>query len=220
MRRLDAMFLAVAGACLLVACGDDDGADSSNNGDGSNDEAAGGSGNGSSGNDSTNYTAQELAAGACEQGESDPDCDIQPYVDCMLDACSTQYETCLGANYMAGDFSGGACEGFMECVNDAPNQCDHDCTQDQACESCFSTLGSCALSNCASELSACTGGVDLGGDVGAIGGATCADLEACCASMSGEDAANCESGLEMVRPAGDIGCGVFYATYQLSGLCP
>jgi hypothetical protein len=216
MKFLKGVGVVFVGAAVMGCGGDGDGG---GNDESSSSSSSNGGSESSGGGGSTNYTAQELAAGACEQEDQSADCDIQPYIQCALDECGSEYQTCLGDDFMSGNFSGGACESYMECVTDAPDQCDHDCMLDGDCEDCFlNTLVPCIQSNCSSELSDCTGGqtVDLEG-VGT--GGTCEDLEACCASLSGDAQAECEMSLDQVRAAGDLGCGSVYTFYQISGEC-
>lgn len=178
-------------------------------------------GGGNSGSGSTNYTAEELASGACEQqqGEESGDCDA--YVECAQEQCQSEYEMCLGSGYRSGNFSGAVCETFIECSISADDQCENDCPLDQACQNCFvSTLGSCVSSKCSAELSECSGGANTNVDLDGVGTATCADLEACCGSMSGSDASTCQMQLDAVSAGGDLGCSTVYSVYQISGMCP
>jgi len=88
MNLLHGIGVVVLGS-LLIGCGGDD------DGDG------GGSG--------TNYTLEELAAGACDsQGEesSEQSSECDAYVECAQQQCVPEYEMCLGANYRSGDVSG------------------------------------------------------------------------------------------------------------------
>src|SRR5690606_28104495 len=103
----------------------------------------------------------------------------------------------------------------------AKDQCDNDCSPDQACLNCLTTtIGGCVSSKCSAELSECSGGTPADIDIEALGSATCADLEACCNSLSDDQQASCTMQLESVRAGGDLGCSVGYATYKASGLCP
>lgn len=89
--------------------------------------------------------------------------DCQDYVDCAQANCGPAYEECLGPAFESGDFSGGACETYMECV--VACDCDDDdcrmgCYNDHFMGECMSCLtndvGLCVATNCTTELAACS----------------------------------------------------------------
>lgn len=125
-------------------------------------------------------------------------------------SCGTPYQTCFGANYAKGDFSGGVCADFMACQLKCPcgtaeaTTCESTCalqlmqtTAGQNCMTCLTALATCVqAAACAQPV--CTtpgGGVDAGGTTG--GG--CAAAKACCtklgAQLGTQVATACQSSL-------------------------
>jgi hypothetical protein len=157
---------------------------------------------------------------AMQMGGMDSNCEgVDEYVSCVQTACDAGYKTCLGANYKSGDFSGGMCESFGDCLASAT---DCSCTPDGTCMSCFvSNLVSCALS---CPLPMCTaGGAGTGmagggaGTGAATGGKTCDDLEACCNSLDEAIKMTCLMQLGVVKAAGDVACSAAYSAYASLG---
>lgn len=120
-----------------------------------------------------------------------------------------------------GNFAGGACEAFMTCTADAPDPCMNDCTPDATCTECMLTLGQCVAGACSAELQECAGGATPApsGSIG-LGSGTCEDLEACCASLSGDEQTSCTQQFDSLQAGGDLACSAGLSIYQASGLCP
>lgn len=151
-------------------------------------------------------TPMQVAAGACNMTAGDAGCTgLVEYQACVAMSCKATYETCLGKNYQSGDYSGSVCEAYARCNTEAADPCNADCTIDEACQTCFADFSNCAT-QCVSLLDC--GGLTTFPDAGDIGGGkTCADLDACCASLSGDTKASCEMYADQIRPSGDMFCG-------------
>jgi hypothetical protein len=127
---------------------------------------------------------------------------------------------------------------YMECAVGC--DCDTDCSTDcynnagSECNNCLlNTIGGCVISNCLGELQDCgnggggaggagnggAGGGANGGSAGAGGTATCADLLACCNSLSGDEATACLTNYNSFLAGGDALCGPIVQLYQLGGDC-
>jgi hypothetical protein len=195
----------------LGACGDDDGGGAE--GDGSS--GGGGSGSGSapragSGSSSTGNTADDIAMCMMMGTTGSPDCEgIDEYTTCVMEACEEEYETCLGPNYLQGDFSGGMCESLAECTETAADPCM--CDADSECVNCFvDNLVSCAMT---CPLPNCGGG---GGTAGSGGlpssDKTCDDFKDCCDSLDGQAMTSCLAQYDGIKAAGDAACGIAYST--------
>jgi hypothetical protein len=206
MWKYSALGLSMVSMCV-VGCGGDDSDDSS-----------------PQSSSSSSLSAAELAAGGCneEMGMQDSDCDA--YVECATNHCQAEYQQCLGEDYESGDFSSGTCESFISCSLDADDPCENSCSPDQACISCFITLGQCVSAACSAELQECGGGSasqtqPSGAGSVEFGDATCEDLKACCDSLSGTDQADCNQQYMALATAGDIGCAASLSIYQAAQLC-
>jgi hypothetical protein len=203
---------------------------SSNNG-GSNSNN-GGSNTGNNGGSTSNGGAANNGGSSTCDPAADPTGmgnDCGPYNECMQESCATEYEGCMGANYQDGDFSGGTCENYMNCVVDCDcdDACLEGCELDSACTNCFFAL---ALSSCGSacsdELNTCAGNQGTGGAGNGGGGAgntdpgtggtagvagldkTCADLEACCAGLDANTKPTCDA---VVMQGVDLLCGATFS---------
>ncbi len=216
-------------ALLAVACGSDGDSNSSNGSGGSTSAASGGSGGKASG--TSGGTASGGTSSSCDP-TADPTGSgmaCPAYVECAAAKCGTEYETCLGAGYATGDFSGASCETFMECTTGC--NCDSSCSQGcfdnagAACSDCLlNTIGNCVTTNCFSELLSCSGGgsggTGAGGTTGTTGTTkTCADLQTCCNGLMGDEQTQCTTLYDQVKAGGDLACGTTYQIYQLSGQC-
>jgi hypothetical protein len=209
--------------------GNNGGSNSGNGGSSSN----GGSNSSNGGNTSSNggSTTGNAMCDAALASLGGDGCNA--YNDCMAENCAAEYEGCMGANYQDGDFSGGACEGFLTCVVD-DCECDEACTQgcelDSGCQNCFVgwAFSSCSGQSCGDELSACAnsqgaggsngggGSSNSGGGSGGTGGipglsdATCADLTACCAGLGADLQATCDA---VVTAGNDLGCSAAFTGF-------
>ncbi len=206
MLRFRLLGLSLLSVCF-AACGDDSGGD------------------GGSSDKSSNLSAEELAAGGCNEDmgmDDSSECDA--YIECAADSCQAEYRECLGEDYESGDFSGGACEEFISCATEADDPCENSCTPDQECTNCFISLGQCVSMACAEELEECSGASSPSGSPSGeipaeFGDATCEDLEACCDSLSGTDQSDCNDQFMQVQAAGDLGCAAALSIYQAAQLC-
>lgn len=151
------------------------------------------------------------------------------YVACAENRCGPRLVECFGPSYASDDFTGGTCSDFASCSVGAADPCHANCTPSSACQTCVAGLVTC-LEGSSCSLPLCGGAPP--GDGGAVtppavpdGGTaisgTCADLAACCASMtdaSFKDA--CNQALSDARArAGDADCAVVYSTYRSAGAC-
>lgn len=229
---------------LLAGCGDDgDGGGSNsggggggggggdnggggNGGGGGGDNGGGGNGGGGNGGGGAGSGGMRDVTGQCQSEQDLGNCtqaELDAYSQCAITKCSADYERCMGPNYQKGEY-GGACKDYFECTTACDcddTACLQGCQQSSECQSCFLDLGQCVASNC--ELPACAGGSD-GVDVGDgvdLGSATCADLEACCASIAdANQKAQCEQTYNAVRAGGDLACSASYSVFEASGVCP
>jgi hypothetical protein len=222
-------FIAVTGvSALALACGgsDDDDGDGATSGGTS---GTGGRSSGSGGTSSTSGGTTSMGTGAsCGDPAAMGMDDCPAYVECATTQCATQYDECLGAGWEAGNFSGGKCETFMECAaacDCEDTSCGTECFNNAGadCTNCLtSTVGACVATHCLDEATSCgsggTGGTGSGGTA-SMSTKTCADLQACCNSLSGTDKTDCQTLYDQIQAAGDVACSSTYQIYQLNGLC-
>ncbi|HEX2678731.1 MAG TPA: hypothetical protein VHM19_18890, partial [Polyangiales bacterium] len=180
----------------------------------------------------TKFTPAEVAAGACNKqnqgsGTTTTCTGTEEYSSCLETKCQAQYEACLGKGYKSGDYTGGICETYLKCTSAAADTCNSGCMQDSNCTSCFSSMiGQCALS-AGCTLPMCTtstagtsgGGSGTGGGAGTggSGGKTCADLDACCATLDSTKKPQCEQAASSVKAGGDGPCGQVYTIFCGAG---
>ncbi len=200
----------------VVACG------------GSDDSGGGGTGGSGAGNPGGAGGSSQTPGGAA----LDPKCGgsgaggtAQDCVNCMTTKCDSAYQVCLGAGYKTGNFSGGACQTYMDCVTtcDCSDSACYDGCSDKLgsdmsdpCLSCLvNDLGSCEMSNCAAECGISSG---LGG-AGGGSGAGCAALSACCAALGADSPMkpSCDS---VLASNNDTACSSAYDTWKAGGICP
>jgi hypothetical protein len=108
---------------------------------------------------------------------------LDTYRACLGEQCAVAYQTCFGAHFTTGDFSGGVCADYAACLGQAPQICATSCSvPDADCQSCLSGLGNCVVAATCS-LPICeaagfdgglggAGGASDGGGVTGAGGAT------------------------------------------------
>ena len=224
--------LLCSASLLAVACGgDDDSDDGSGGSSGSTSSSGGASGKGGS---STSSGGKSTTGGSSSTG-CDPTADLTGsgddscpgYTECTEAQCDAESQRLPRRDYASGNFSGGACEDLMNCVKDC--DCDSSCTQgcfgqaSSECTQCFLDLTSCTNGNCgepqACEGSSGTNGMGSGGTTSAGTAKTCADLEACCVSASGEQQTQCQQTYDAVKDAGDAVCDATYRIFKASGIC-
>lgn len=150
---------------------------------------------------------------------------------CMKTQCSSQLTTCYGDEDAKGNRTGGLCQAYTSCVEacNCESACVRDCSaqETQDCRDCTSTILDCVQSSCVDEATACVGNV-LGGTAGApsvvrssgVAGSfsaagsaavekhTCADLQACCARLTGTAQTNCQTYYSTAASYGDSGCNL------------
>lgn len=152
-------------------------------------------------------------AAACIAEDEDNEC--PDLIACVVEECSDDFNECFE--------TGGACEDVLTCVEAADFSCDADCEASEACDECITdSVGACAFTSCGSELLACnTGSTDdptpdeeeeAGSD------SACAQLEACCDSLSGDEQATCNQAVDAATgPTAEIACGLALGLF--SSLC-
>jgi len=149
-------------------------------------------------------------------------CDlIDDYVACLQVACASELSACFGPGNASGDFTGGVCAAYATCATSATDPCHNDCSADAGCQACLSELVGCVQgSSC--QVPVCPdsdGGTPP--DAGMSISGTCADLQACCASLTDQTAKDsCNQTLAAARErAGDSDCAVVYSSYKSAGIC-
>jgi hypothetical protein len=191
------------------------GADASSDAGAGNDAAGGSSG---SGGRSPVFRICGLTSPA---GDTCPLMDA--YIDCLEAQCSNELSQCFGAENRRGNFAGGSCADFASCATTAGDPCQNDCAPDATCQTCLGGLVSC-IQNGECRAPLCPDEPDGGappGDGGTTIGGTCADLEACCATL-GEGAARdaCLQTLFAARArGGDADCAIVFSSYKSAGVC-
>jgi hypothetical protein len=155
------------------------------------------------------------------------------YTNCAESRCAQQETNCYGANRASGDYTGGACATYADCLgkcgcnNDA---CVQACGQpDTTCLACMTTLAGCGQQSCSAELQSCqggtggssgtggsggTGGTGTGGSGGTTGG-TCADLATCCTTLPAGQA-NCNN---VAQAGNESNCNTALQGMQAAGYC-
>jgi len=158
------------------------------------------------------------------------------YSDCIMSKCDSAFQTCYGAGYKSGNFSG-PCQSWIACYakcacNDMAcrNACGFPMGE---CLTCATMTGSCVSSSgCMAPVctGSGTGGSGGGGGASGTGGAggggggsgTCADLMKCCASMTNAQlkmACDAQYNALKSQAGGDSACGMLAAQYKAGGLC-
>jgi len=93
--------------------------------------------------------------GSSQSGDSSSDVKCtgeDEFVNCVLDSCDSNFADCLGDSYKDGDWTGGMCEKYMDCVDkctcDNNSACVGDCAtkymiQDTTCSDCLAKIADC-----------------------------------------------------------------------------
>jgi len=155
---------------------------------------------------------------------------------CTKNRCSSQLTTCYGNADANGRRAGGHCQAYTSCTEacNCESSCISGCAsqQDQTCRDCVTEILDCAQTSCSNEATACIDGI-LGGFGGspnaagtasaagsvAIAGAaagsrhTCADLQACCARLTGTAQTNCQTYYPTASSYGDTGCNLAWSSF-------
>jgi hypothetical protein len=168
----------------------------------------------------TGFSLMDVAAGTCAMsGET---CNgMDAYLECVMSACDAEYKECFGARYQTGDYSGSVCETFLSCSSDAPDPCNTDCKPDSECQACMNGFTACTQ-ECITTLD-CSN-IDGGGPIALPDAGvdlpdltkTCADLEACCATISGTQQEDCQMVVATYKSLGSVGdpaCSSVFSTY-------
>jgi hypothetical protein len=132
------------------------GGEGGTSGGGAGGGAEGGSaGTGAGGSGGTGEGCDPTSSGA---GIAIPE-DCEALNQCLQQACGASYTQCLGPNYSNGDYSGGACAGAFQCIQDCGCEpaCSEQCyANDNTCIGCLAGLFLCGY-ECEDELAACEG---------------------------------------------------------------
>jgi hypothetical protein len=191
---------------------------------------AAGCGGGSGSSNYTSPTGRSPAnGGQCPASSSGQTCTGEDaYYDCLIKACDAQSKACFGNSYLKGDFTGGVCADFMNCVLLCPcdatgDACVMNCTAtyvmsatSTACMTCALTLQTCTETAGCVEPVCTTTGIDAGTPT--TTGPNCAALQACCAVAPAAAAAQCQAAL--TAAAGDeTTCLGILTAFQAQGLC-
>lgn len=172
---------------------------------------AGCGGDDGDGGGSNRVTAEQAAAGACNDqgmmgGDTTTQCTgIDEYQACLETMCG--FDEC---------YEGPACASTLSCLRGSSDPCnaieDGTCSLSSECTNCFFSKATCAT-NCISHLDCTSGGAGASGTNGGGGGAGggssgggCAGLDACCASLSGDQKAQCEQQKGTGMLGGDVVC--------------
>jgi hypothetical protein len=165
------------------------GSPSHGDGDGDGDGPAGAGGTSGTGGGSSDLPPEAILAGACGMMDGSgadqlPECaDIDGYTSCV-GGCG--YQTCIN----------GACSDLLNCVENAPDQCNHGCEPSAECENCFATVDTDCAYACVMTHLLCS---DDGG--------ACDEAEACCSSLPADMQSTCMQTVAAGQmAAGDLGC--------------
>ena len=155
-------------ALSVAACGsdsDDDGGGSGGSSSGGTTSGKGGTTSGKGGSSSSSGGTSSSSggtSGSCNPGDPTGSMgDCPAYVECAQTACGAHYAACFGAGSESGNFSGGACETFMECSSEcdcSDSTCSQTCFDNagSACTTCLTNdIASCVVANCFDEAQAC-----------------------------------------------------------------
>jgi len=173
----------------------------------------------------TNANGRNAVSGQCTTSATQTCTGEDAYATCLESNCDSQLKAMLGSGYASGSFSG-ACAAFMNCELACP--CDATAA---TCESTCTTTNLLGDSNCAaaamavetcSTAAGCVQGVCTAttptstGPGTTTGTGSCAQVQACCATMAGTAyAASCAQ----VSSGGEAACAQAYAAWVQAGLC-
>ena len=179
------------------------------------------SGGGTSGGGTSGGGTSGNSLSKCQPKNGCTDAENKTYGDCVVSACDTKFTECYGAGWKTGSFTG-PCGTYITCTQACAcgdTACYTKCGQpDAACSTCIEGSASCAQSCKAPACASTSGGVDSGtsGTSGG-GGATCADLGACCAKITD---ASIKSQCDKAKAStnDDAQCANFYNA--IKSFCP
>jgi hypothetical protein len=167
---------------------------------------------GTGGEEVPDLPAEDAAAGMCEMVDETEGCTGLPaYQECLQTECN--FDECYA----------GPCATFVDCLSEAESPCgavqDGTCERSQECTDCFMADANCLI-NCYEHVD-CGGGMagtgGAGGEAGTGGlpEGTCADLDACCATLADEEGMACTLVADSAREQGDLACAVY-----VDAFCP
>lgn len=174
--------------------------------------SSGTSGTGTSGSsgDSSSFKScnEDTPSTTCTQAE------LQPYDDCLLNACEADYEKCYGSNFKSGTFDG-PCGTFITCQQKCAcgdTMCLTACGEpDMACSACIEDAAGCGNS-CTAPACLDQGSSGSSGSSGSGGTHTCADLQPCCDAQTDADTKSaCD---QVVSSAMDASCSAYYTALK------
>ena len=195
----------VASASLLACGGSSDGG----GGAGGPSSSAGShssAGSSSTGGSGAGGSTQLGSAGSCGTVTTmlDPSSQMCPgAVSCIQTKCQSALDA-LAAPTGACNTCANACNCEQACVQN--------CLQASACQAGLQTYLTCAQSSCLSELLSCANAGTGGAGGGASSsGKTCADMDACCATLT--DATEKTSCTQIAALKSEAACGLAYASF-------
>lgn len=158
--------------------------------------------------------------GSCTAAE------VKEYGTCVASACKSEYASCFGPGYASGQFSG-PCSSYLSCTSQCScgdQGCYSACTVSTECSTCMRSFARCS-SGCLGKLTCALEGDDGGVPIADAGtlplpdagfdlSKTCADLRACCDSLSDLDAkGECSSAHGAASTVGDVACSALVTVY-------
>jgi len=132
---------------------------------------AAGCGSGTSNKGTSSTGRSGSTGGQCPSSTGQSCTGGDAYTQCEMAACGPQYKTCFGTNFASGDFTGGACADYINCMLPCPcdgsaaqSTCETNCsamltsTTGTSCMSCLTTLGTCvSAAACTKPVCSTTG---------------------------------------------------------------
>jgi hypothetical protein len=200
----------------------------------------GGSSNGTSSSGRTGSTG-----GQCPSSSSGQTCTGEDaYNTCMMAACGAEYKACFGNNYASGNFTGGVCADWVNCMLKCPcdataTTCETNCNMSlttaagQPCMTCVLSLSACVETGAGAACTApvCTPtGTATNTATNTVTltttstttttstGTNCAALQACCAKMA--DATMKTACQSAATSAGGVDSTCALILPQLQTYCP
>ncbi|HKO47344.1 MAG TPA: hypothetical protein VJV79_06455 [Polyangiaceae bacterium] len=208
----------VASATLLACGGSDSGgptAGGSNSSAGASSSSAGatassaGKGSGgaptSGGGSTSNGTGGKPAGsgGGCTLGMMDAEAQCPAAVTCLQTKCKSQFDTASSTT--------GPCGTYSQCLDacNCDQTCVSQCAQSAECKTASDAVATCAQASCITEFFSCIGGG--AGGAGSGSAKTCADLTACCATLT--DATEKTACTQIAGVGTEILCGLSYSNF-------
>jgi hypothetical protein len=199
---------------------------------------AAGCGGGSSNNGTSSSGRSASSGGMCPGSSSSGEVCTgeEAYANCELSACGTEYKACFGANYASGNYAGGACADWMNCMMACPcdataTTCETNCSMTlataagQTCMTCLLSLQACtdtgAGASCTQPVCTSTNtttSTATSTSTTTSTGTNCAALAACCARMT--DATMQTACQSAASSAGGVDSTCALILPQLQSYCP